>query len=55
MEYLPGSPFIDDLVENKWKLDDNGMLAVPNGPGLGISLNLDVVEKHTGQRFAGPS
>ena len=55
VEYLPGSPFIDDLVENKWKLDDNGMLAVPNGPGLGISLNLDVVEKHTGQRFAGPS
>src|SRR6266704_3593685 len=55
VEYLPGSPFIDDLVENKWKLDDNGMLAVPNGPVLGISLNLDVVEKHTGQRFAGPS
>jgi signal transduction histidine kinase len=26
---------------------------VPQGPGLGISLNLDVVEKHTGQRFAG--
>src|SRR5205807_10520567 len=55
VEYLPGSPFIDDLVENKWKLDDNGRLAVPNGPGLGISLNLDVVEKHTGPRLAGPS
>jgi len=54
VEYLTGSPFIDDLVENKWKLDDNGMLAVPNGPGLGISLNLDVVEKHTGQRFSSP-
>lgn len=51
VEYLTGSPFIDDLVENKWKLDDEGMLAVPNGPGLGISLNLDVIEKHTGQRF----
>ena len=54
VEYLTGSPFIDDLVENKWKLDDIGMLAVPTGPGLGISLNLDVVEKHTGQRFASP-
>jgi len=54
VEYLTGSPFIDDLVEKKWKLDENGMLAVPNGPGLGISLNLDVVERHTGQRFASP-
>lgn len=54
VEYLTGSPFIDDLVENKWKLDDEGMLAVPNGPGLGISLNLDVVERLTGQRFASP-
>jgi D-galactarolactone cycloisomerase len=54
VEYLTGSPFIDDLVENKWKLDEKGMLAVPSGPGLGISLNLDVVEKHTGQRFVSP-
>ena len=51
VEYLTGSPFIDDIVENKWELDDSGMLAVPHGPGLGISLNLDAVEKHTGQRL----
>jgi len=51
VEYLTGSPFIDDIVENKWQLDDSGMLVVPSGPGLGISLNLDMVQKHTGQRF----
>jgi D-galactarolactone cycloisomerase len=51
VEYLTGSPFIDDLVEKKWQLDENGMLAIPSGPGLGVSLNLDAVEKHTGQRF----
>jgi len=51
VEYLTGSPFIDELVEKKWQLDENGMLAIPNGPGLGVSLNLDAVEKHTGQRF----
>jgi D-galactarolactone cycloisomerase len=51
VEYLTGSPFIDDLVEKKWQLDENGMLAIPSGPGLGVSLNLDSVEKHTGQRF----
>ena len=51
VEYLTGSPFIDDLVETRWQLDSEGMLAIPNGPGLGISLNMDAVEKHTGERF----
>ena len=50
VEYLTGSPFIDDLVEKKWQLHD-GMLAIPDQPGLGISLNLDAVAKHTGQDF----
>ena len=52
VEYLTGPPFVDDIAENKWELDDSGMLVVPNGPGLGISLNLDTVQKHTGQRLA---
>jgi L-alanine-DL-glutamate epimerase-like enolase superfamily enzyme len=51
VEYLTGSPFIDDLVESGWKLDADGMLAVPDGPGLGISLDMDAVEEHTGERF----
>jgi L-alanine-DL-glutamate epimerase-like enolase superfamily enzyme len=51
VEYLTGSPFIDDLVETAWKLDADGMLPIPDGPGLGISLNMDAVEKHTGERF----
>jgi len=51
VEYLTGSPFIDDLVETPWKLNADGTLPVPDGPGLGISLNLDAVEKHTGECF----
>jgi L-alanine-DL-glutamate epimerase-like enolase superfamily enzyme len=51
VEYLTGSPFIDDLVEVPWKLDQDGMLAVPEGPGLGVSLNLDAVEKYAGERL----
>jgi L-alanine-DL-glutamate epimerase-like enolase superfamily enzyme len=51
VEYLTGSPFIDDLVERPWKLDAEGMLEVPDGKGLGISLNLDAVERYTGQPF----
>ena len=53
VEYLTGSPFIDDLVETGWKLDADGMLRVPDGGGLGIALNLDAVEKHTGESFGG--
>ena len=51
VEYLTGSPFIDKIVERPWKLDSMGMLAVPDGPGLGISLDLDAVELYTGLRF----
>jgi len=51
VEYLTGSPFIDDLVEEPWKLDSDGMLRVPEGAGLGISLDMDAVEKYTGQRL----
>ncbi len=52
VEYLTGSPFIDEIAEGGWALDDDGMLPVPDGPGLGISINMDMVEKHTGSRLA---
>jgi len=52
VEYLTGSPFIDDIVQSKWKLDSEGYLRIPDGPGLGISLDLDRVEKHTQRRFS---
>jgi L-alanine-DL-glutamate epimerase-like enolase superfamily enzyme len=52
VEYLTGSPFIDDLVEGGWTLDHEGMLRVPDGPGLGISLDMDAVKKHTRQASA---
>jgi D-galactarolactone cycloisomerase len=51
VEYLTGSPFIDELVETPWKLDADGMLPISAAPGLGISLNMDAVEQHTGERF----
>jgi D-galactarolactone cycloisomerase len=51
VEYLTGSPFIDDLAEGGWRLDADGMLEIPAAPGLGVTLNPDAVEKHTGVRF----
>jgi L-alanine-DL-glutamate epimerase-like enolase superfamily enzyme len=51
VEYLTGSPFIDDLAQGGWRLDAEGMLPIPTAPGLGVSVNPDAVEKHTGVRF----
>jgi L-alanine-DL-glutamate epimerase-like enolase superfamily enzyme len=47
VEYLTGSPYIDDIVANPWKLDADGMLAIPSAPGLGIELEMDTVRRYT--------
>ena len=51
VEYLTGSPFIDELCE--WSLDSDGMLAIPSGPGLGIAINLDKLEAFSGADVRG--
>ena len=48
VEYLTGSPFIDDIKVGGWKMDEDGMLAIPNSPGLGLELDPDPIEKYTG-------
>jgi D-galactarolactone cycloisomerase len=48
VEYLTGSPFIDKIVKDPWKLDAEGMLAIPDRPGLGISIDLQALEEFTG-------
>jgi D-galactarolactone cycloisomerase len=52
VEYLTGSPYVDEIVSRPWVLDAAGMLSIPDAPGLGLELNLDALSKHTGgQRF----
>jgi len=41
-----GNPFIDDLLREKLVVTD-GAIALPQGPGLGIELDEDVVERYT--------
>lgn len=48
VEYLTGSPFIDEITVGGWQLDADGMLAIPSTPGLGLKLDPDVVKKYTG-------
>ncbi len=51
VEYLTGSPFIDEITAGGWQLDSEGMLTIPKSPGLGLTLDPDAVEKYTGQKI----
>ena len=48
VEYLTGSPYIDDIVADPWTLDSDGLLAIPTAPGLGVRLDPDAVERYGG-------
>ena len=48
VEYLVGSPFIDEIAAGGWQLDDDGMLSIPDRPGLGVEINLDAVAELSG-------
>jgi D-galactarolactone cycloisomerase len=55
VEYLAGSPFIDEITSGSWQLDAEGMLAIPTEPGLGLSLDRDAVARYTrGERLLNP-
>jgi D-galactarolactone cycloisomerase len=48
VEYLTGSPFIDEIAIGGWQLDGDGMLAIPSSPGLGLELDRDAIIKYSG-------
>jgi len=47
VEYLTGSPYVDEITEGGWRLDAEGMLAIPDRPGLGIELNREAIAKYS--------
>ena len=52
VEYLTGSPYVDEIGTEKWVLDEDGMLPIPNRPGLGIELDPDALTKYSrGEAF----
>ena len=52
VEYIAGSPFVDELAAGGWHLDAEGMLAIPAKPGLGIEINFDALQQYTGPQSA---
>jgi L-alanine-DL-glutamate epimerase-like enolase superfamily enzyme len=51
VEYIAGSPYVDELTQEGFHLDADGMLPIPDAPGLGVTLNPDAVEKYGGVRL----
>ncbi len=49
VEYLTGSPFIDEIAAGGWKLDPDGMLPVPDRPGLGVDIDPDALARYSDQ------
>ncbi|MGI8476568.1 MAG: mandelate racemase/muconate lactonizing enzyme family protein [Thermomicrobiales bacterium] len=48
VEYIDGSAYVDEIKLGGWRLDADGMLPIPDAPGLGIELDLDAVARHSG-------
>ncbi len=48
VEYITGSPYVDELTLERFQLDGDGMLAIPHTPGLGVTLNPDAVARYGG-------
>jgi len=47
VEYIGGSPYVDDITKGGWSLDADGMIAIPDRPGLGIELDRDALRELT--------
>jgi L-alanine-DL-glutamate epimerase-like enolase superfamily enzyme len=47
VEYLIDSPYVDEIVAEPWKLDKDGMLEIPETPGLGVTIDMDALKKYT--------
>ena len=48
VEYLTPAAYIEDIVSPRFQMDENGMLPIPDRPGLGVELDREAM-----QRFAG--
>lgn len=46
VEYQTGVPYIEEILARPFQLDADGLLLVPNGPGLGIELNRDAIARY---------
>ena len=47
VEFIGGSPYVDGILSEPFKLDGEGYLNIPVKPGLGIELDRDKVARYS--------
>ena len=47
VEYIGGSAYVDGLLAEPFTLDEDGCLAIPERPGLGLALDPEKVARYT--------
>ncbi|MGE0240710.1 MAG: enolase C-terminal domain-like protein [Parvibaculaceae bacterium] len=47
VEFIGGSPYVDGLLAEPFTLDQDGYLAIPDKPGLGVTLDPDKVARYS--------
>ena len=47
VEFIGGSPYVDGILAEPFELDSEGYLAIPEKPGLGVTLDLDKLARYT--------
>ena len=48
VEYITPAPYIEDLVEQPFSLDEEGYLSISEAPGLGVVWSADGVKRYSG-------
>jgi D-galactarolactone cycloisomerase len=47
VEFIGGSPYVDGILAEPFKLDQDGYLPIPETPGLGVALDPDKVARYS--------
>ncbi len=55
VEFNVGNELIEELVDSPFRLDAEGCLPCPDGPGLGINVNRERLKSLETSGFASPS
>jgi D-galactarolactone cycloisomerase len=47
VEFIGGSPYVDGILAEPFRLDQDGWLEIPNRPGLGVTIARDRLARYT--------
>ena len=48
VEYLTPAAYIEEIITEPFQLDADGLLTIPETPGLGIEIDRDALKRFSG-------